>query len=289
VSELHADAKIEASVASTGASRTQYDKLYKGAPEYDPGITRPSEAGDEESPSAEASADTEMWLGSDDEYEGDDYEEGGDGTWDGEEHDVQGDEDDVEGEGEGEAFEAAAAIPTAAAGCKQIIGCRLGFLATTTTGEIYKDGDEHDAVLKDDGLKYVVLENAAGKLFEVAVHVAVAMAHLGLLPGKGMTAYHLNPGDKLNNSKDNIYVGPKLVDDKPKKPHTHAVIQYSILPLRKIKQFDTIAQAEKALGISKGKISAVCLGLDRRKTTGGYHFCYPEQWDDVKAKHGPEK
>jgi hypothetical protein len=55
-------------------------------------------------------------------------------------------------------------------------------------------------------------------------------------------------------------------------PYTHAVVQYSMKPFSFIKKFDKIVDAVKELGLDQAKISAVCLGIDRRKSTGGEVF-----------------
>jgi hypothetical protein len=75
------------------------------------------------------------------------------------------------------------------------------------------------------------------------------------------------------------------IPKQEKKPYTHAVVQYSIKPFAFIKKFDKIVDGVKELGLDQAKISAVCMGKDRRKSTGGFGFCYVENWEAVKEKY----
>lgn len=113
------------------------------------------------------------------------------------------------------------------------------------------------------------------------VHRLVAEA---FIKNKNNYAYvnHIN-GDKQDNRVDNLEwctasenmkhaIKQGLIDLKK---HQKAVIQYD-KNMKIIKEWDSIKEAEKVLGINHGHITEVCRGKNYRKHAGGFIWKYKE-------------
>jgi hypothetical protein len=161
-------------------------------------------------------------------------------------------------------------------------------------GSRAEPGNDETFIKMIDGVPfhYARMQNVHGVWEEVAVHEFIAMTFLGYRRGSGQIVRHRNPNDTLNNAVDNLYVLDAPIarlNTPPVPPRKHAqpVFQYSLGPLRLVKMFDTLAQAERQTGIAKSKIKQACRGTaEQDRLVDGYYFCFESDFVEVVKVHG---
>ena len=137
-----------------------------------------------------------------------------------------------------------------------------------------------------DGYKTFQLKNKESKK-KIAIHRLVAQEYVNNPNLENYNTVNHKDGNKQNNRFDNLEWCTRSQNTQ------HAYNNDLISGKRKIYQLDinnniikewnTIKDAYETLKLSRTAINAVLSG--RNKTSGGYYWCYKEEYDNNKMKH----